>query len=282
MKRCFAFLFCFVWLGGFAHAGQLTEAQFTAKFVKFLQSAQPGIDVEVKGRLQLTIKPPGGVEANVFLDNAYRNYTSDPDKLGDVIKIYASQALEIKDAKGHILDRTRIVPLIKDRSWIDEIRQSIITKSGKDDFQILYDDFNGDLVIVYAEDAGDHFTYPTQKQLEEAGIPREGLRELAVANLRRIVPKCKFRRFEDVLRIKAEDGYDTSVLLFTEMWASLAGGGEIVVALPARDLLLWVRAADAKGVASFAKIAADVRRTSAYALTDRLFVFRDGRFERYN
>jgi hypothetical protein len=62
MKRCAAFLFCFVWLAGFAQAGQLTEDEFTARFVQYLQSAQPGIGIAVKGPLELTIKPSGGNE----------------------------------------------------------------------------------------------------------------------------------------------------------------------------------------------------------------------------
>ena len=285
MRRWFVLLFCMLALTGAGHAKPLSQEQFAARFVKLLKSAHPDLSVKIAGPMDLTVKPAEGGEYHVFLGNAYMQYVNAPGQLEKILKVYASQIREFakhnKDTDK--IDRTHIVPIIKDRGWLEETRRSVKAKTGKDTLDNVYEDFNDGLVICYAEDAGQSLRYFTNKALEAAGIPRSGLRALAVANLRRIVPKYEIERLLAVSRITASEGYDASLLLFDDLWAGLAAkNGDIVVAIPTREVLLFTPLADSEGMAKIGDYAAKLRASSAYALTDRLFLYRDGRFEQLN
>jgi uncharacterized protein YtpQ (UPF0354 family) len=285
MKRLFVVLLCFWGLAGIADAKPVSEDQFSARFVTMLKSALPGVSIEVTGPMDLIVKPAKGGEYQVYLGNAYLQYQNDPERLEEILKVYVSQtkAIAARAAEDNKLDRTRIVPIIKDRAWLEEISRNLKAKTGDGKLENIYEDFNEDLVIVYAEDTGQSLSYFTQKQLDAAGIQRSGLRALAVANLKRIVPKYEIGRLQAVSRIKADEGYDACLLLFGELWAGLeAKSGDIVVAIPARDVLLFTPASDRQGVAKIGDYAEKIARDSAYALTGRLFLYRNGRFERLN
>ena len=154
-----------------------------------------------------------------------------------------TKAIAARAGEDNKLDRTRIVPIIKDRAWLEEISRNLKAKTGDGKLENIYEDFNEDLVIVYAEDAGQSLELPhPRSNWMRPAFQRSGLRALAVANLKRIVPKYEVGRLQDVSRIKADEGYDACLLLFDELWAGLeAKSGDIVVAIPARDVLLFTR-----------------------------------------
>ena len=74
------------------------------------------------------------------------------------------------------------------------MRRAVEERTGEENLENVYEEFCDGLVVIYAEDTSDSMIYLTQKHLEETGLQRSGLRELAVANLRRIVPNYKMER----------------------------------------------------------------------------------------
>ena len=57
--------------------------------------------------------------------------------------------------------------------------------------------------------------------------------------------------------------------------------GDIVVAVPAKDVVLITGSKSRKGIAHVREVAAKLKAESRYQLTDTLFVYRDGRFTRF-
>ncbi|WP_143017696.1 hypothetical protein [Riemerella columbipharyngis] len=55
--------------------------------------------------------------------------------------------------------------------------------------------------------------------------------------------------------------------------------GDIVVGIPARDVLLVTGSEDTENLVKMRKIAADIFETGAHIITDSLFVFRSGIFQ---
>src|SRR5262245_36784693 len=150
-----------------ARAETLPPGPFTTQFAQSLQAAVTASTVTVVRDLQITVRRADRTSATVNLDNAYRDYSGDPKRFDSLIKIFA-KALAGAPQKEAKLDRTRIVPVIKDRLWLAEL-QDIFKKQDAAQ-QPVFDDFNKELVVVYAEDSASRTRYLGSK--EELGVAR--------------------------------------------------------------------------------------------------------------
>jgi len=70
--------------------------------------------------------------------------------------------------------------------------------------------------------------------------------------------------------------------LFDELWSGgqIKVDGDDVVAVPSRDVLLVTGSRNLAGIAKLRELAAQIVRQSPYRLTDELFVYREGSFQR--
>ena len=283
MKRILASLLCSFGLTGPAHGQTLSPDQFTQVVVKAIRQAQPANSVTIKGKLELAIQYPEGKGAVAYLDNAYSKYLSDPAGLEEILQKYIAALADMQKkatAKTVAIDRTRIVPIVKDRHWLAEVRKSL--KGGKQAIDNVYEDYNEELMVIFAEDTDNNINYFSPKDLEKLDIPRDKLRELAIENLRRLLPKPQIRAGALASMITVGGDYEASLLLFDDLWANLpAVDGEIVVAVPTRDLLVFTGSHNQKGLEKIREFASTESRESAYRLSDKLFVYRNGHFVRW-
>lgn len=256
----------------------LTPDEFTQEVAGLLRKKRPDIAVEIVGDLEIKIGP----SFRSFLNNAYDLYRSHPSAKKHIIGDFMATGLEAIDRSGQQVKRERIVPVIKDPAWIEET-QLALAQRGKDDVPLpVHEAYNAQLLICYAEDSERGIRYLQDKDLEEAEIAREGLRELAVANLKQLLPGVKCEGVEGLYMITADGTYEASLILFDEIWndGKLEVMGELVVAVPCRDLLLVTGTGNAAGMAKLREIAAEtVQNGAPYRLTTDLFVYRGGKFE---
>lgn len=181
-------------------------------------------------------------------------------------------------ANARELDHARIVPVIKTRKWLDDALKEIKAIGSKQ--EQLVESFSDDLVVAYAEDAGKVFRYLTTD--EYSGDPAK-LRALAVDNLLRTVPT--FQRMilnEHVSIISAGDDYTSGLLLADSIWAGgdIKVRGDIVVAIPARDMIM-VTGSRSSMLKNFRAMAADFYAKGPHSLSDALFVYRNKRFVKF-
>lgn len=281
MKRFLASLIFTLGLSSIANAAPLSADQFTQVFANKLKKAQPAINLTVKGDLLLIIKDQDGKETTSYLDNAYSQYLLDPKAVDEILKNYVTSFSEAT-GKSAPLDRSRIVPIIKDRNWIAEIKKSVKQRGNEQVPENVYEDFNEELVILYAEDTPTNIRYFAPKSLEGIGISRKQLRTLSVVNLTRLIPKPQVDTGPLVSMITVGGNYEASLLLFDNLWANLSkADGEIVVAVPARDLLMFTGSHNQQGLTKLRELAAKYVKASPYYLTDKLFVYHNGHFVRF-
>jgi len=238
----------------------------------------PSSTVTVKGDLELEIRDPSGVERTVHLTNAYKEYLLDPTRIDSIVRTLAAAMLQPrKDQAG--LDRSRIVPVIKDRQWLLDLQQTLKARGAEQEH--LSERFNNELVIIYAEDDPTRMRYLTTR--DDIGVSRDELRALAVDNLRRMLPKIEMRSDGDILLITAGGDYEPSLLLIDEIWSGgqVKVNGDIVVAVPARDVLLVTGSRSRTGVKRLRELAAKFAAEGPYRLTDTLFVYRNGQFAKF-
>lgn len=252
-----------------AAAQTLSPDAFTERFAKALAEAVRSKGITVKRPLQLEMRKEDGDIQAINLSNTYREYLGSPERFGDLIEIYANA---FRHPIAPKLDRTRIVPMIKDRAWLAEIEPVFRQHNG----EVLFEPFNADLVIVYTEDSQTRTRYLDSR--EDVG-ERSALRTLAIGNLARILPKIQMLQYGELFVISAGGNYEPSLLLFDELWSSgqIKVDGDIVVALPARDLLLVTGSKNRKGLKAMREMATKAM-DGAYRLTDTLFVYRGGKF----
>ncbi len=98
-----------------------------------------------------------------------------------------------------------------------------------------------------------------------------------------LLPKIEMRRIGDILLISAGGDYEASLLLIDDIWSGgqIKVDGDIVVAVPARDVLLVTGSRNRTGLKKVRELAAKYVAEGRYELTDMLFVYRDGRFSKF-
>jgi uncharacterized protein YtpQ (UPF0354 family) len=259
-------------------AEMLTPPAFTQEFARALARTRPSANVSVAGDLKLMIKETDGLVRNIQLNNAYNEYKLDPQRFDDLVATF-SAIFSQSASKEAGLDRNRIIPVIKDRQWLDELHNTLKAKGVAQ--QHLADRFNDELVIVYAQDDPNRMRYLTTQ--EDFGLSREELRSLAIANLKRVLPKIEMGRVGDVALMSAGGNYEASLLLIDDIWSSgqIQVNGDIVVAIPTRDTLLVTGSRSRSGLKLVRELAAKFKAQGPYELTDTLFRYRDGRFTKF-
>ncbi|MFC4309534.1 DUF1444 family protein [Steroidobacter flavus] len=282
MKQILALVGLLVALAVHAAADVLSPEQFTEEFRAALAAAIPNATVTVAEPLHLTIKVPEREAARAFLDNAYSEYSGNPKAKADLIARYVASFAESTKGSGP-LNPQQIVPVIKDRAWSKEMQRAAKARGVDGPALQVIEDLNQDLVIVYAEDTPQNIRYFGPDDLQDAGVQKEKLRALAVENLRRILPPAEAVNGPLFSMLTAGSDYVPSLLLLDEIWSGdkLKVEGEIVIAVPTRDVLLFTGSNNKEGVKKLREVARKAHADGPYSLTDRLFVYRRGKFERF-
>jgi uncharacterized protein YtpQ (UPF0354 family) len=265
-----------------ARADTPSPSAFTAQFARALQIAMPTAKVRIVRDLQLDVVRPDGSSATVSLANNYKDYTPDPKWFDAVIKAYAAALAKPSSNKQAIakLDRTRVVPVVRDRAWLVELQGRFKKQSASQ--QPVYDDLNNELVIVYAEDTDRITRYLSSS--EDLGVERSKLRALAVENVMRLMPRIEMRQLaEGAFMITSHAEYGASLVLVDSIWSGdqIKVNGDIVVAVPAKDAVLATGSRDSKNLKAMRQLASDLAKGSG-GLIDTFFVYRKGQFVRFD
>jgi uncharacterized protein YtpQ (UPF0354 family) len=261
----------------------MSPEQFTEEFVAALRTSYPSVKVEVLKVLELRV---GDADANgftSFLYNAYDAYKQDPASKIEIIQRYIAAAVETAGETSDTIDPNRIVPVIKDHPWLEEVRQVMLSRGAKTVLEQVYEDFNADLIILYAEDSPKNIHYLTPKNLDDAKIERKDLRQLACQNLKRLIPKIECHGANGLYMVTAGGDYEASLLLLDSIWSDgqMKVQGDIVVAIPTRDLLLVTGSQDQEGIAKVKQMVQKAYNEGSYRLTQKLFVYRNGSFQEF-
>jgi hypothetical protein len=256
---------------GMAVAQTLSPEAFTERFAKAFGQAVHSNDITVARPLQLEMRTAAGTRS-INLSNTYREYLGSPERFDELVEIFADAVRHPIPPK---LDRAYITPMIKDRAWLAQIEPLFRQHNG----EVLSEPFNAELAIVYAEDSNTRARYLDSR--EDVG-ERSALRALAIDNLARLLPTIQMRQFGELFLISAGGNYEPSLLLFDQIWSGgqIKVDGDIVVAIPARDMLLVTGSKNRKGLKAMREMAAKAMQ-GAYRLTDTLFVYRGGKFVKF-
>ena len=172
---------------------------------------------------------------------------------------------------------SRVVPIVKSVDWLEEETPAL--QGSRDDY--LQEPLNDQLVVVYASNESPRSRYLTARDAAMLRLDRGQLRALAAENLKRCVPPLRLEQGRAVMMVVAGGDYEASLLAAPDLWSSsVMPDGDLVVAIPARDLLLVTGTRTPDGIAQLRDAASRLYPDASDRITPELFVLRDGKFSK--
>jgi hypothetical protein len=178
-------------------------------------------------------------------------------------------------------DHSMLVPRIKTRAFTAAIQEMNARES-----EVPYTEpLAADLLITYALDLPGAFMMANRSMLAEIGVRPEEARPVAIENLRRQLPEIGFAKHGPIQRVVTGGNLEACTLLAERLWDDCAAEmeGEIVAAVPSRDVVLFCSSSAPDAVAAMRQLAAEVfGAETTHRLTERLLVWRTHRWLEYD
>ena len=232
----------------------LDEKAFTERYAALLVSNYEGASVEIVGPLEVRVSGVGDENSTTYLDNAYGVYLSDPAELDGVLQRFVDSIGEMIANEDSTGDLDSLFPVIKDMGYIEQVRELMRTTEGADPdapFPLYFEPLNSDLVVMYAFDSEASIRFASGEDIESLGIQGKELQIRALDNLLAYLPEIGREGDDSLSMVLADGNYEASLLLYDEIWSRevFRVEGDIVVFVPARDVLLVTGSEDKDGLA---------------------------------
>lgn len=257
-----------------AHGQEMAPEAFTELYAQRLRLVLPGHQVRVDGALRVAVHRPDGSERGLsFLENAWRACVGKTEQVREqVIERYVRSFLAVDNGDTY-RSAELIVPLVRSRRVPVDL-QTLCTQAAAE--TRIQEDLNDELAVVYVYDTPHNAICVPREDLQPLGLAATDLRAMAVRNLRALLPAIEFHRGDMLNMVTAGGSYEASLLLLTDLWQRERADmqGDPVVAIPVRDLLVFVDSANPDAVAALRELAADFHREGEHPLTPSLFVIR--------
>lgn len=253
---------------------KLTEKEFTAKFAKELTVAIKGIEIIAIENLEIKSKLGDSDEHRDFLDNCYQEYLREPKNIKPIFQKYIN-GCKAGYAPKEAVNLNIILPIIKDQKFVNGLKALNI------DFEKthVFEKYNSELYIFYAEDKELSTNYITQEDFQQLAISLDDLREKAIENFSSQVVMKKYGG-DGYFMITAGGNYEASLLLLN-IWEkeNFEVNGDIVIAIPARDMLLVTGSKDSKNLHKLYDVVQETLSTGNHLVSDKLFELIGDKFE---
>lgn len=276
-------------LGKEKSAAVLPQASLQALAERFVQAATlriPGIqtrivlgDSGVGCRVELLF--PDGGTFNQFLGNLWVRYQTAPHEMEASFEEQFANIKQIRANRetGEPAVQGTILPVIKTRAWHEvSVAQFRQTGMAESEAPFVVRPLAGDLVVTYVQDTPASMAFLSQHKADQLGLAGEALHAHALQNLAAMLPQLDVQGGDGRYAARLDRNYDASMILLFERWRDCIDvPGDPVLAVAARDELLVAGTADIDTLLALQQMATQIVEQSAYALTDRLFVYRRSR-----
>jgi uncharacterized protein YtpQ (UPF0354 family) len=169
-----------------------------------------------------------------------------------------------------------IVPRVKHEAFLDAIRG--IGQEDPNSIPVTRP-FVADLLITYAFDLPDSFIMVSERDRKRLHLSMEQLHDTAMTNLRRTLPPVQLVGSESFTRIAVGNHLEGCLLLIDRVWKKVQPmvNGQIVVAAPTRDVMLFTGSDNPAGIEMMRQFSASAaEHEPTHNLTQELLVRVDG------
>lgn len=245
----------------------LSAAQFTEIVADAARATLPGAQVEILDSLKLNVSAETG-DCVCHLDNAWQECRSNETTRVEVVTrhLHTMESAFQSAAHKHVVDINKIVPMLKSILWIDECKRQGLS--------IYHEQLAADVYVVYAEDGADQFAFVNEETFQSFGLSPVQLRRKSLANLAARLPEPERHGEGPLYMLVAGGTYEASLLLVDDVWENQdpAVDGRMVVAVPARDLVLFTGENATEAVQQMETIVDDIHSDGNYLISRTTFV----------
>lgn len=264
-------------------ARDLSVKQFTQLYALRVAAEFKGAQVRIAGDRELNIKLSDGTQLRAFLDNAWNEAAKTPESRPEIVRRYLSAltgAIPGKSPLNGLPDTNRIVAVIRDFRFAKELE----SRGSNNTNAIVSESLAADLMVMYAVDGDGLIHYLTEGDRQQLGLSLPDLRNLAMANLKRLLPDVRRSGITQAYMITADGNYESSLLLADKLWEDQLKSveGDLVAAVPARDMLIFTGTNSKEGINALRRICAKVEKEGNHLISSTLVVRRNGQWEKFS
>ena len=260
----------------------LSEREFTRLYAQAVAAELKTAKVQLAGRRHLKVQTTNGNSFELFLDNAWTDASKDPALRPEVCRRYIASLLAAQAAAGsaenELPDTNSIVAVVRGQAFLDQFRKYQDTTNA-----LVSEPLVADIYVLYACDSEQGISYLSEGRRKALGLELPALRELAMANLHRMLPSVKIAGSGPVFTVKADGTYESSLLLADQLWKDRAAAvtGDLVAAAPARDVLLFTGAGSPDGVEQIRLAVDKIHNGGSHLISKTLVVRRNEKWEEW-
>ena len=216
--------------------------------------------------------------ARLSVDNAYLAYQSNPDSLQQIMASYIT-SLRSAFAQADTASAGNILPVIKPKSFLN----ASANMGGPAVSPGVHEMYNDELVILYAMDLPNNVRGLSESDLTDLGIARESLFEISINNLVNLIPTFQVKGGNGLFMVMAGGTYESSLILHPDTIHedNFKVNGELVIAIPNRDVLLVTGSNDMPNVTKVVAIADKMFKENNYPISPFLYKRIDNKWQRW-
>lgn len=171
-----------------------------------------------------------------------------------------------------------IVPRIKHTNFLAAVKS---IGAGPEDMPVT-EPFVADLLVTYAFDLPGMFQMFTHRDMKELGLTIPQVRTTAVANLKSQIPEIQMQSQGPIHMPVTGNDLEACLLLLDEVWEAFSSkvSGDLVVAVPTRDILFFTGSESPEGIQVVREAIVEAQKQEqTHSLTQHLLVRRHGQWE---
>lgn len=247
----------------------LSPAAFVGEAEALLRGLYPGVELESQDEMALVLGFPD-FRMRLDLTRAIEEQRGEPWNRPAILgRACAAVRYHLQAAAEPAV----IIPLVRTHAFTSEREEA-------DGRALFRRDLWAGLVLVYARDLPTSLSFPSKEELIGLGVDLDTLWETALENLARILPPVAAVDLSDgIYTLRAGGNFEASLLFLPRFWpAGLEG--DVVAAVPSRDVILLMSASSNKGLDEIRRLAREgFERGGSSALSPDLLIRRDGQWE---
>ncbi|MCT4646856.1 MAG: DUF1444 family protein [Carboxylicivirga sp.] len=257
----------------------MTEKEFTKAYLRTTTKKNPEIKYEIEKELVLKsfFKEK---EYTHYLVNAYAEYNLEPDSLEEVLNRYINSSLNLYQ-EAQPININRIVPIIKPQEYLEEVK--MMTKVSDVNDYLVYERYNDELVIVFAEDTDLSIRYFSKDEFHKLNIQTDTLLDFSIKNLKDSLPEIERHGDNITYMITAGGDYEASLILMDNIWTkdNFPVDGDFVIGIPNRDLLFVTGSKEVNEIKRLKELLKNSYETGNHQVSPHLFIRKGDRFAKY-
>ena len=259
----------------------LTESQYTKKYIKVMEKKYPNVTYEIVKPLVLKATYGENREVTHYLDNSYREYKLESKEINEVIERYTNASGDVYN-KSKGININRIVPIIKPSDYFEQLKRLGDSIPDYKVPELIWESYNEDLIIVYAEDREESIHYFNQEEFEKLEISKDTLLEFSVDNLNKVLPKIEKVGEDGNFGLIAGGDYEVSLMLMTDIWTeeNFNVNGEIIIAIPNRDLVFITGSNDKEAIEKLKVTVKKSFETGNHSISTNFYKWDGKKFEK--